>query len=167
MTRLPKVVRLLVLLILAGSFFGCESKTQPVPGKTANVSPPIPKVNQIKNIQASVYFASLKKKVTFTVPPELWNETLRGFYPARKDDAPAKWETLGKLDVVKNDGSEFKIYVFYLPGTEGAFAAGPTHESRIYYWGGNSKRMIAVLKKAYAMSSANETNGESKKKRQQ
>jgi hypothetical protein len=71
--------------------------------------------------------------------------------PAKKDNHPMKWMGFGHLDLKLKSRGAFRIDLFSSGEDVGAFSAGPTFESRIYYRGGDSTELeqaIAVALKA-------------------
>ena len=147
----------LVLLIAAWVLFcGCETEEQPTTGKPATAPVPpgsrLPKLSGVTRMEARFFNNVLGREVSFNIPQEHWDEIYRSLLPARKDNSPAKWESVGQIDIVKNNGAKCKVWLFLTGQGDGAFAAGATFESRVYFRGGNSRNLVGALEEAYADS---------------
>jgi len=115
---------------------------------------PFPRLSEIERIDADVYDRKSKKDVTFEVPRSHWEAIFSAMLPARKDDHPLPWAGPGDLNLKLKSGHTFRIALFYVDkelGT-GAFSAGATHESRIYYRGGNSSALEKAVADAFEAS---------------
>ena len=112
----------------------------------------LPKVSEIKSMRVTRYYTSNESDITFDVPRDHWESILSALKPAEYDPDPAKWESLADLHVDKSDGTKFFIDLYSIRNPPGAFSAGPTHESRVYYRGGDSHALEAALKDAHAAS---------------
>jgi hypothetical protein len=112
---------------------------------------PFPEVAAIERIEAEYYDSQSDKSVTFRVPKSHWNVILSALLPAEKDDAPAKWVSLGDLHLTLTNGDKFLISVYKLPEDPGAFSAGP-RQQRNYYRGGSSAAVEQEFAQAWAAS---------------
>jgi hypothetical protein len=90
--------------------------------------------------------------VSFDVPQEHWEKILTALQPAKFDPSPAKWVGFADIDGKTNDGEPFYIGLFWTPDPPGAFAAGTTFETRYYYRGGDSTKLLQAVKNAYFAS---------------
>ncbi|HQR08979.1 MAG TPA: hypothetical protein PLN21_19310 [Gemmatales bacterium] len=108
---------------------------------------PLPAVSDIEGIQAN--FSKDGKRVSLGLPSQYWKSLWYTLLPARYDWNPAGWMIFGRLEIKLKDGSAYRVDLYNLGEGAGAFSAGPTFESRSYYRGGNSSKMIEVLSQAY------------------
>ena len=83
----------------------------------------------------------------FAVPPRYVDEIFAALKPSQFDKSPCKRQDLGILNIRTTDGRTIHVELFDADGL-GAFAAGPTHQSRAYYRGGNSAQLRDVLRAA-------------------
>jgi hypothetical protein len=81
------------------------------------------------------------------VPQSHWAQLLTALRPARRDNYPASWQVLGTLKLTCKGHKQFLVELFNTDGP-GAFAAGETFESRVYYRGGDSAKLKEALKQA-------------------
>ncbi|WP_422923414.1 hypothetical protein [Singulisphaera sp. PoT] len=82
------------------------------------------------------------------VPREHWEELRSSLLPAKRDKHPAKWVVLGQLDLTKEDDSRFEIELYAVRQGPGAFAAGKSHDERVYYRGGKTEDLMKALQAA-------------------
>ena len=112
----------------------------------------LPKVSEIKSMRVTQYYTSNESNITFDVPHDHLESILTALKPAEYDPSPAKWKSIADLHVDKSDGTKFVIALYSIRNPPGAFSAGPTHESRVYYRGGDSRALEAALDAAYSAS---------------
>jgi hypothetical protein len=113
---------------------------------------PLPNIDEIDHVVASVYSTELHHMVDFQVPEEYLPRIWAALQPAKPDPRPAKWIVLGDLAITKKDGAAYYVGLYKLPKSLGAFSAGPTFERRDYYRGGNSKELEKALNEAFEAS---------------
>jgi hypothetical protein len=116
---------------------------------------PLPQLSEIQRIDAQVYDPKSGKDLDFEVPQSHWEAIFAAMLPARKDEHAAKWVGLGDLNLKLKNAKSFYIGLYsvkYRPGDLGAFSAGPTFESRIYYRGGNSSALEKAVADAFEAS---------------
>ncbi len=108
---------------------------------------PLPLTDDIEGIEYRD--PATKERAKFTVPREHWDKIFATLQPARRDNFPAKWVIIGELQIACKGGRSFHVSLFDLrDGRPGAFAAGETHEKRVYYRGGDSVRLKEALRAA-------------------
>jgi hypothetical protein len=87
---------------------------------------------------------------SFAVPQECWADILAALSPSERDREPGAWLGLGDLKIRTKQGSTVRVDFYSLEyDMTGAFSAGPTHESREYFRGGNTRKLEAALAKAF------------------
>lgn len=129
---------ILVLCIFLGWWlFGPKPLVNPLP-PLANVS--------------SINALGILGESEFPIPSTYWQDIYDSLQPARQDDNPAKWAILGKLRIKNMDGTEKTVPLFELDEVPGAFAVGDFNEARVYYRGGDSAKLIDVLRAAHSAS---------------
>jgi hypothetical protein len=111
--------------------------------------PPLPAVTDIKSIQVTFFLEGKGKDVRFDLPQQYWKSLWNTLLPSRKDWLAANWLIFGDLDIKLKNGDNFRVTLYWPSEGAGAFSAGPTFESRSYYRGGNSEKMIEVINQAY------------------
>lgn len=109
---------------------------------------------EAKNVEAIQVECNLpgSNDVKFKATKEDWKSIRAGLLPAKVDQNPSKWEWLGEVDVVADDGRVYHIELYETGKAPGAFAIGEKPAKRVYYRGGDTKKLIAALKKAYENS---------------
>jgi hypothetical protein len=115
---------------------------------------PFPEASEIERIEASVIDPESNRHVKFEVPRSHWDAIFSAMLPAKQDNHPMKWVGFGHLDLKLNSGGAFRIDLFSSGEDVGAFAAGPTFESRIYYRGGDSTELEQAI--AVALNASRE-----------
>jgi hypothetical protein len=110
---------------------------------------PVPDAADIRSLEASFYDREQQEKVEFQVPRKHWDAILSTLLPARRDDHPAKWVGLGRLQFKLVNGDSYFVSLYSPASEPGAFAAGSTFESRVYYRGGNSSDLEKALSEAH------------------
>ena len=122
--------------------------------RSRDTRPSLPDAADIRSLNAILYDREKDAKGAFQVPREHWNAILSALQPAQRDGNPAKWAGLGELEFKLASGGSYIVWLYSLDDSEpGAFSAGPTFESRVYYRGGNSSDLERAL--AEASKSAN------------
>jgi hypothetical protein len=107
---------------------------------------PLPALSEVERMQAVIDDPKLHEEVTVQVPRADWPTFYSAMLPATKDDHPSKWVGTGDLHLKLKNGKTFYIELFDLQGAKiGAFAAGPTFETRTYYRGGNSQKLNQAI----------------------
>jgi hypothetical protein len=102
---------------------------------------PVPDPSKIKSMEATFYDPDSEGKVTFTVAQSHWPAILDSLLPAKADSNPAKWVSLGTVEMKLADGGSFQISLYSLDSDPGAFSSGPDWEHRRYYRGGSTAKM--------------------------
>ena len=124
--------------------------------RTHGTRPSLPGAADIRSLNASFYDREKDAKVTFQVPREHWNAIFSALQPAQRDHNPAKWVGLGELEFKLVSGGSYLVWMYSLADREpGAFSAGPTFESRVYYRGGNSSDLERALAEASKSADGN------------
>jgi hypothetical protein len=114
--------------------------------RTRDTRPSLPDAADIRSLNASFYDREKNAKVEFEVPREHWNAIYSALQPAQRDGNPAKWAGMGELEFKLASGDSYLVSLYSLDDSEpGAFSAGPTFESRVYYRGGNSSDLERAL----------------------
>jgi hypothetical protein len=145
-------LRFVVLLLVAtGVVVAAEVVFLFVPDRAQQ---PFPQLSEIQRIHAQVYDLKSGKDLDFEVPQSHWEAIFAAMQPAEKDDHGAKWMQPGTLNLNLKNGNSFYVALYSVPGELGAFSAGPTHESRIYYRGGNSSALEKAVADAFEASKA-------------
>ena len=116
---------------------------------------PFPEAAEIERIEASVIDPVSNKHVKFEVPRSHWDAIFSAMLPSKEDAHPMKWAGFGHVDLNLKRGSAFRIDLFSSDAAVGAFSAGPTYESRIYYRGGDSTRLKEAIAGALKASREN------------
>lgn len=111
--------------------------------------PHLPDAADVRSIEASYYNRERNVQVAFQVPREHWNAIFSGLRPAQRVDEPEKWPGLGSLEFKLMNGDSYLISLYNPSHLSGAFSAGPTWESRVYYRGGNSSDLEQALAEAF------------------
>lgn len=86
----------------------------------------------------------------FDVPAEHWQPLFDAMLPAKYDPNPATWVVMGELHIKLKNGEPFYVALFQGGMDGGAFASGRSHETRVYYLGGDSEALAAALEAARA-----------------
>ncbi|HEV8068338.1 MAG TPA: hypothetical protein VGP76_11425 [Planctomycetaceae bacterium] len=115
---------------------------------------PFPQLSEIQRIDAKIDDPESGKVVTFEVPRSHWEAIFSAMLPARKDDQAAKWVMPGSLNLRLKNGNSYYVGLYSVSGDLGAFSAGPSHEWRVYYRGGNSSALEKAVADAFAASKA-------------
>ncbi len=124
--------------------------------RTRDTRPSLPDAADIRRLNAIFYDREKGAKVAFQVPREHWNAIFSALQPAQRDDNPAKWVGLGELEFKLACGDSYLVSLYSLEDSEpGAFSAGPTWESRVYYRGGNSSELERALAEASKSADGN------------
>ncbi|MCA9069605.1 MAG: hypothetical protein KDA84_11810 [Planctomycetaceae bacterium] len=111
-------------------------------------SNPLPSAKEIQAITIE-YDHPKEDAVTFQAKTEDWSAIRATLTPAKRDPNPSKWESLGTVHLTKKDGQKVHVYL-YTPSTPpGAFSEAASLKQRLYYRGGNTKKLIKVLDQAY------------------
>lgn len=126
----------LFVAVISLSMWGCQSKP---------IVPAIPKLQAITSISA-YYEGPENSNGWFDVPKEHWQTILEALSPAIPDPHPATWVSYGELKLTLKNGDAFCVYLFILDDEQpGAFAMGESHDSRMYFRGGNFSKMKQTL----------------------
>ena len=112
----------------------------------------LPPTSEIESMRGVVYDTDAGKKAEFAVAPEHWPAINGALLPATRDSNPAKWVSVGKLDIGKRGGGRCTVWLFKTSGGPGAFAVGEDWDHRVYYRGGESAKLLAALATARAAS---------------
>ena len=124
--------------------------------RTRDTRPLLPDAADIRSLNASFYDREKGATVAFQVPREHWKAIFSALQPAQRDGNPAKWVGLGELEFKLASGDSYLVWLYNLADSEpGAFSAGPTFESRVYYRGGNSSDLERALAEASKSADVN------------
>ena len=118
---------------------------------------PLPDAKQVKTISIKFDHPELND-VEFTATTEDWQAIRASLLPARRDKNPAKWEGIGRVQIVKTNGQPFRVELYATSKDPGAFAAGQTIERRVYYRGGKTAQLLKALVSAYDKSQKRDKN---------
>ncbi len=116
---------------------------------------PFPEPSQIASMHVVSWHdpnrASGRGSWKFDIPEQFWSGVIDGLSPSQRDKHPLKWTLNGEIEVVLKNDDRFVVDVYYLGGRgAGAFSAGPTFKSRVYYRGGKSDRIAQVIREAHS-----------------
>lgn len=92
------------------------------------------------------------ERLEFQARPEDWSAIRAALLPAKHDPNPSKWETLGQVNLTRKDGESLTVHLYYLGESPGAFSAGRSDESRVYFRGGDTSKLEEALEKSYQNS---------------
>ncbi|MBS0264587.1 MAG: hypothetical protein JSS02_21815 [Planctomycetes bacterium] len=121
-----------------------------------NARLPLPDINDVQSMEADFYDSDKQALVTFQVPAAHWQPIFSSLLPARRDSNPAKWESLGDLRIKLARGGSLHVSLYSVSDGLGAFSAGPSFETGIYYRGGNSRDLEQTLADALKASNNNQ-----------
>jgi hypothetical protein len=133
----------LLLLLLSGCVADSSNKALP--------EDLLPDPAQIASIQVIEYSpVGENEQGGYLIAPEYWKPILDALSPAKRDHSPAAWQVLGSLAIELKNGRSFHLSLYELSDSPpGAFSAGPTNKDRVYYRGGDSKRLREAMQAAY------------------
>jgi hypothetical protein len=103
-------------------------------------------------MEADFYDPDRHENVTFQVPAAHWHPIVSALLPARRDTDPAKWVSLGDLQIKLAGGDSFHVSLYNVGDGPGAFSSGPNWDQRVYYRGGSSADLEQALVKAFEAS---------------
>ena len=147
---------ILTLLGLAFLVFACSQRPEKM-----SIAHLLPDVNSIQSMTVEYSDPEDESSVQheFAVPQSYWKPILSSLSRARVDSDPSKWMYLAEVHVTQKDGSKPYLAIYWLPHhEEGAFSAGPSHDSRIYYRGGNSREIAKLLRAAHGAAKSSVTS---------
>ena len=104
----------------------------------------LPKVSEIDEIKVKYEHRELGE-ISFTTDAAGWARIRKGLTPARVDRSPAKWETLGSLQILLTSGKTARVELYQVNRGAGAFAAGPDFKNRVYHRGGTTAALRRAL----------------------
>ena len=90
--------------------------------------------------------------IAFDVPRQHIPQILAELSPAIRDDAPMKWQVIGRLELRCTWGRHVTIDLFRPQTGLGAFRVGNRHH--VYYRGGSAARFERAIKGAYSTGTA-------------
>lgn len=120
--------------------------------RSPNAQRPLPEIKDIQSMEAEFYDTGRDTQVTFQVPAAHWQSIFSSLLPASMDSEPAKWESLGDLQIKLAGGDSFLVSLYSVSDGLGAFSAGPDWEHRVYYRGGSSANLEKALAEAFKTS---------------
>ena len=109
---------------------------------------PLPKAEQVRSITIE-FEDSGQKTVKFKGTVDDWSAIRSKLLPAKRDDNPASWEGMGKIQIIKTDGKPFLVHLYTPSKGPGAFSAGASLKQRVYYRGGDTTALRKALEDAY------------------
>ena len=112
---------------------------------------PLPAVKAVKTVRVQFDRPGMEDAV-FDATPAGWSLIRAAMLPAEKDEDPAKWEGLGRIDVETRSGQSLRISLYQTGRGPGAFAVGKTVKTRVYYRGGRSANLRKALRKAHELA---------------
>ena len=112
---------------------------------------PLPAVKAVKTVRVQFDRPGMEDAV-FDATPAGWSLIRAAMLPAEKDEDPAKWEGLGRIDVETRSGQSLRISLYQTGRGPGAFAVGKTVKTRVYYRGGTSAALRRALLKAHELA---------------
>jgi len=113
---------------------------------------PLPAPEVVERIVATGQFGPTRQSVTFEVPLEQWAKIRAAMLPSQRDFNPAKWQGAGRLEITLRGGRAYHVDLYHTFQKVGAFSAGPTFESRVYYRGGNPEALAMEMAAAYSIA---------------
>jgi hypothetical protein len=111
--------------------------------------PVVPDVSEIESMEATFYDAGSGSDVKFSVAAANWQPILSSLLPATRDSDPAKWVSLGELQIKLTGGRAYLISLYSVSDGPGAFSSGPSFEQRTYYRGGSIANVERALTLAF------------------
>jgi hypothetical protein len=96
--------------------------------------------------------------VDFTVPDRNIPDILTSMTPASRDWNPGKWQSLGELHVICNDGRRMTIDLYMTLGSRSAFSVNAPDRPwetlfvSNYFRGGSDRAIVDALRRAYLAS---------------
>jgi hypothetical protein len=118
---------------------------------TPVLSEELPDAKDIKTISIQFSHPELNQ-VEFDAKADDWKAIREQLLPSKQDPEPSKWIILGSVKIVRNSGEPYVVDLYDTRSDLGAFSAGKTYEGRIYYRGGNSKKVFQALLEAHKKS---------------
>ena len=123
--------------------------------RSHNAQLPVPDIKDIQSMEADFYDTDRQANVTFQVPAAHWQPIFSSLLPARRDSEPAKWESLGDLQIKLAGGDSFYVSLYSVSDGLGAFSSGPNFDQRVYYRGGSSASLKRALVTAFEAAEKN------------
>lgn len=109
---------------------------------------PLPSITDIKSMSAVEFNVETGQNIKFDIPQEHWSAVTSALLPATLDRNPAKWQIIGKLEIVTQGGVKQTVWLFHKDEAPGAFAIVEDKDRRVYYRGGDSAKLVDALKVA-------------------
>jgi hypothetical protein len=113
---------------------------------------PLPAPEGVDRLIASGHFGPNREHVKFEIPVEQWPRIRAAMQLPKRDFSPAKWLSIGSLDITTRQGREYHVELYQTQESLGAFSAGPTFERRAYYRGGDSEKLAREMEAAYSIA---------------
>lgn len=108
----------------------------------------LPQPDEIESMRVMVYSQSTEEK-WHDVPRDHFAPILAALRPRHRDRHALKWQVFGESDLTLRGGKHVSIWLFSTTkGESGAFAAGRTWETRVYYRGGTDEGIKAAIRAA-------------------
>ena len=115
----------------------------------------VPNASDVISMRAVLFDMSSARGenlIAFDVPRQHIPQILAELSPAIRDDAPMKWQVIGRLELRCTWGRHVTIDLFRPQTGLGAFRVGNRHH--VYYRGGSAARFERAIKGAYSTGTA-------------
>ena len=124
-------------------------------GCNSTESPDLPGLNEITSMVVSIQQPEPTID-SFEIPESDWADILATLRSAKVDNAPAKWEYAGSMDMKTNSGKTVEIWIF-LTSKFNAFAVQETSE-RVYYRSNTKNATVDAIHKSFSKSQESTDN---------
>jgi hypothetical protein len=112
---------------------------------------PLPPLADIESMKVLQFCDFGRERPVIEVPESCWNAVLAALSPYKCDPRPAKWQVLADLEIQTKNKHSYRVNLYQTHDDPvGAFASGPSFESRVYYRGGNTAQLKKAIDKAYS-----------------
>jgi len=135
------MIRNLIPIALLIAAIGCSG---------SSTKPALPPVDQIISISASIQQPDPAFD-EFEIPKQDWERVLETMRDATKDDAPAKWEVAGNMQIDDGKDSTVDIWIYYTSEIN-AFSV-ETSEERTYYRTTKANATLNAVRESYLNNS--------------
>lgn len=125
------------------------------PASAREVAPSLPSAKEIQAISIE-YDHPREDTVAFQAKPEDWSAIRATLTPAKRDPNPAKWEALGTVRLLTKNGQPLNVDLYTPNKPSAGMSAGHHAQLQNPSYGGNTKKLIRALNKAYQESQTSE-----------